>query len=137
MKRFLLAVLVLLAIGVCFLDAAPIHRTDPEGSRMVGTSVPLPTTLDCSPGHLHAPAFTVSSTTAAVCPALPTGTTVVRFYVYDGIANAGPSTVGSDTTWPSIASGSLSDPYRVSTLTPTIYFIGRSGATPSVRPICW
>ena len=139
MKHYLLAILLLLSIGVCLIDAAPIHRADPEGSQMVSRNVPLPTTHNTGLGILTNPAaFAVGTNTATLCPTLATGTKSVRFYVYGtGDVNIGDSAVGSDTTHPFLASGALSIEFSVATTTPTIYFIGRSGAVSYVRPLCW
>ncbi|EKD83198.1 MAG: hypothetical protein ACD_39C00826G0001, partial [uncultured bacterium] len=62
-------------------------------------------------------------------PTLPAGTKRFRVYVQPGAgANFGPSNIASGTTYPEIASATMSDYFTVGTTTPNVYYIGSAGA---------
>ena len=104
----------------------------PAGSqRTTNTDYVVPVIDSPSTGYL-APAtatFSIPANTAVKVPTLPAGTKRFRVYVHpDAASNFGPSNVASGTTYPPIASATISDYFPVGTTTPNVYYIGRSGA---------
>jgi len=71
----------------------------------------------------------VPADSAVTVGTLPAGTKQIAFYVQAGSdINYGPAGVASGTTYPSVASGSLSPWFEVATTTPSIYLIGNAAA---------
>lgn len=125
----IVALVVCLAIAALAGDA---RYFIPSGAqRTTNTDYVVPVINDPSTGYL-VPAtatFSIPANTAVKVPTLPAGTKRFRVYVQpDGVANFGPSNVASGTTYPSIASATLSDHFSVGTTTPNVYLIGRTGA---------
>jgi hypothetical protein len=121
---FILATIAAIAGNTLFLI--------PGGSqRSMTTDYVVPVISNPTSGYLvpTIATFSIPQHTAVKIPTLPTGTKQVRVYVNPGAgANIGPSTVASGTTYPEVASSSLSNPIAVGTLTPSIYLIGRTAA---------
>jgi hypothetical protein len=127
----------LLMIVLMIMTAAVLLAGDtlffiPGGSQKT-TSIDyvVPVITNPSSGHLT-PAtatFSIPADTAVQVPTLPAGTKRYRIYVQPGAdANFGPASVASGTTYPPIASGSLSEYFYPGTTTPTTYCIGREAA---------
>lgn len=127
----------LLMIILMIMTAAVLLAGDtlffiPGGSqKTTNTDYVVPVITNPSSGHLT-PAtatFSIPADTAVRVPTLPDGTKRYRIYVQPGAdANFGPASVASGTTYPPIASGSLSEYFYPGTTTPTTYCIGREAA---------
>lgn len=135
MKEKVLNVLRLLALFLFFVVVASIAAETrffiPHSTRTTSSDYVVPVISMPTAGFLSPATATVSvpKDTAVKIPVLPTGTKQLRIYVNPGEdINFGPANVASGTTYPGIASGSLSDPIIVGTLTPDIYLIGRTDA---------
>ena len=71
----------------------------------------------------------VPADSAVSVGSLPAGTKQIAFYVQAGSdINYGPAGVASGTTYPAVASGSMSPWFEVATTTPSIYLIGNAAA---------
>ena len=71
----------------------------------------------------------VPADSAVTVGTLPAGTKQIAFYVHAGTGvNYGPAGVASGTSYPEVASATLSPWFEVATSTPSIYLIGNSGA---------
>lgn len=129
--RFLPPAAVLLACMATIALAGETRFFIPEGQRTTSSDYVVPVINQPTAGYL-VPAtatFSIPQHAAVKVPTLPTGTKQFRVYVNPGTgANIGPSNVASGTTYPEIASATLSDPITVGTLTPDIYMIGRTAA---------
>ena len=135
MKEKMFRLLPLLAaLAFCVVVAAIAGETRffiPDGQRTTSSDYVVPVINQPTAGYL-VPAtatFSIPQHAAVKVPTLPTGTKQFRVYVNPGAgANIGPSSVASGTTYPEIASATLSDPVTVGTLTPDVYMIGRTAA---------
>lgn len=135
MKEKILNVLRVVAFFLFFVAAVSIAGETrffiPHSTRTTSSDYVVPVIAQPSAGFLTPATATVSvpEDTAVKIPALPAGTKQLRIYVNPGAdVNFGPANVASGTAYPEIASGSLSDPIIVGTLTPDIYLIGRTDA---------
>lgn len=133
MKKNIFALALLMAFLLISLGvAAETLYFIPGGSQKTTNTDYVVPTINCpSKGYLvpAVASFSIPADTAVQIPTLPDGTKQVSVYVWPSSdANFGPSVVASGTSYPAIASGSLSPPFTVGTTTPLIYFIGRSAA---------
>lgn len=135
MKEKMFRLLPLLAVlAFCVVVAAIAGETRffiPDGQRTTSTDYVVPVINQPTAGYL-VPAtatFSIPKNTAVKIPTLPTGTKQYQVYVNPGAgANIGPSNVASGTTYPEVASNTITDPVAVGTLTPAVYMIGRTAA---------
>jgi hypothetical protein len=127
-----LLMIVLMIATAAIVMAGDTRYFIPGGSQQTtNTDYVVPVITEPSVGYL-VPAtatFSIPADTAVQVPTLPDGTKKFRVYIVPGAgANYGPSDVASGTTYPPIASGSLSEYFYPGTTTPTTYCIGREAA---------
>ncbi len=126
---FPLLICFLVLITVTALAGQTLFFMPGGAQRTTTTDYVVPVISNPSTGFL-VPAtatFSIPQHSAVKVPSLPAGTKQLRIYVNPGAgANIGPSTVASGTTYPEVASDTMSDRITVGTTTPEIYLIGRS-----------
>ncbi|MEW6708312.1 MAG: hypothetical protein AB1403_00685 [Candidatus Riflebacteria bacterium] len=130
--KFYLPVVLLLGSIALVAMAGDARYFIPGGAqRTTNTDYVVPVITNPSTGCLTPDdaEVSISQHSAVQVPTLPAGTKRFRLYVQPGAgANWGPSNVASGTSFPEIASATLSDYFYVGTTTPTVYFIGRTAA---------
>ena len=124
------SVFLLLMVAITAFSAQTLYFMPGGAQKTSTTDYVVPVISNPTTGFL-VPAtaiFSIPQDVAVKIPALPVGTKQVRVYIHPGKdANMGPSSVASGTTYPCVASGTMSERITVGTLSPSIYFVGRSG----------
>ena len=131
MRKRILAFMALFATALCFAEAGDASKfVVPNGHVTTRDYYTVPT-VECPSKGFLSPAsasMSISGNTAKKVDSLPSGTKRFRIWVHPGKGvNFGPKEVASNTAYPHIASGTLSDYFNVSGTEPEFYFIGVGG----------